>query len=61
MCIRDRRGAEAIRGRIDALRQEGVEIAIVDAISNDDLLALGPALKGMPLVTACLLYPSRCV
>ncbi|WP_116521741.1 3-oxo-tetronate kinase [Achromobacter insuavis] len=46
------RGAEAIRGRIDALRREGVEIAIVDAISNEDLLALGPALKGMPLVTA---------
>ncbi|MFY2643447.1 3-oxo-tetronate kinase [Achromobacter insuavis] len=46
------RGAEAIRGRIEALRREGVEIAIVDAISNDDLLALGPALKGMPLVTA---------
>lgn len=46
------RGAEAIRGRIDALRRESVEIAIVDAISNDDLLALGPALKGMPLVTA---------
>lgn len=46
------RGAEAIRGRIDALRQEGVEIAIVDAISNEDLLALGPTLKGMPLVTA---------
>lgn len=46
------RGAEAIRGRIDALRRESVEIAIVDAISNEDLLALGPALKGMPLVTA---------
>ncbi len=46
------RGVEAIRGRIDALRREGVEIAIVDAISNEDLLALGPALKGMPLVTA---------
>lgn len=46
------RGAEAIRGRVDALRREGVEIAIVDAISNEDLLALGPALKGMPLVTA---------
>lgn len=46
------RGAEAIRGRIDALRREGVEIAIVDAISNEDLLTLGPALKGMPLVTA---------
>ncbi|MEB6664244.1 four-carbon acid sugar kinase family protein [Achromobacter ruhlandii] len=46
------RGSDAIRGRIDALRSEGVEIAIVDAISNDDLLALGPALKDMPLVTA---------
>ena len=46
------RGSRAIRGRIDALRREGVEIAIVDAISNDDLLALGPALKDMPLVRA---------
>jgi uncharacterized protein YgbK (DUF1537 family) len=46
------RGSDAIRTRIEALRREGVEIAIVDAISNDDLLALGPALKGMPLVTA---------
>lgn len=46
------RGADAIRGRIDELRRDGVGIAIVDAISNDDLLALGPALKGMPLVTA---------
>jgi hypothetical protein len=26
-------------------------MAIVDAVSNDDLLRLGPALKGMPLVT----------
>ena len=46
------RGSAAIRERIAALRAEGVEIAIVDAVSNDDLLALGPALKGMPLVTA---------
>ncbi|MBQ2647266.1 MAG: four-carbon acid sugar kinase family protein [Achromobacter sp.] len=46
------RGSDAIRTRIEALRREGVEIAIVDAISNDDLLALGPALKGMPLLTA---------
>ena len=45
-------GATAIRARIDALRKEGVRIAIVDAISNDDLLRLGPALAGMPLVTA---------
>jgi uncharacterized protein YgbK (DUF1537 family) len=29
-----------------------VGIAVVDAISNDDLLRLGPALKGLALVTA---------
>src|SRR5690242_8930738 len=46
------RGADAIRARIDALRRDGVGIAIVDAISNDDLMRLGPALKDMPLVTA---------
>jgi uncharacterized protein YgbK (DUF1537 family) len=45
-------GEGAIRARIDELRGEGVRLAIVDAISNDDLLRLGPALKGMPLVTA---------
>lgn len=45
-------GAEAIRARIAQLRSEGVGIAIVDAVSNDDLLRLGPALAGMPLVTA---------
>jgi uncharacterized protein YgbK (DUF1537 family) len=31
---------------------EGVGLAVVDAVSNADLLRLGPALKGMPLVTA---------
>jgi uncharacterized protein YgbK (DUF1537 family) len=46
------RGAEAIGARFGALRAEDVGIAIVDAISNDDLMRLGPALKGMPLVTA---------
>ena len=45
-------GPQAIGRRIDALKAEGVSIAIVDAITNDDLLRLGPALKGMPLVTA---------
>ncbi|MDM0018867.1 3-oxo-tetronate kinase [Variovorax saccharolyticus] len=45
-------GAAAIRARIAQLRGEGVGIAIVDAVSNDDLLRLGPALAGMPLVTA---------
>ena len=34
------------------LRAEGVGIAIVDAISNDDLLRLAAALKDLPLVTA---------
>jgi uncharacterized protein YgbK (DUF1537 family) len=45
-------GDAAIRARIDALRAQGVGIAVVDATSNDDLLRLGQALKGMPLVTA---------
>jgi uncharacterized protein YgbK (DUF1537 family) len=46
------RGEAAIRARIDELRLQGVGVAIVDAVSNDDLLRMGPALKGMPLVTA---------
>ena len=45
-------GEAAVRARIAQLRAEGVAIAIVDALGNDDLLRLGPALKGMPLVTA---------
>ena len=46
------RGADAIKERIAGLKSSGIGIAIVDAISNDDLMRLGPALKGMPLVTA---------
>ncbi len=45
-------GPDAIAQRITALRSEGVAIAIVDALSNEDLMRLGPALKGLPLVTA---------
>lgn len=45
-------GAEEVTQRIAQLRAEGVGIAIVDALGNDDLLRLGPALKDMPLVTA---------
>ena len=45
-------GEAAIRRRIGELRSQGVGLAIVDAISNDDLLRLAPALKGMPLLTA---------
>jgi uncharacterized protein YgbK (DUF1537 family) len=45
-------GPQAIQTRIDQLRAEGVGLAVVDAISNDDLMRLGPALIGLPLVTA---------
>jgi uncharacterized protein YgbK (DUF1537 family) len=45
-------GADAVRARIAALRADGTGLAVVDAVSNDDLLRLGPALRGMPLVTA---------
>ena len=45
-------GAQAVGERIAALKAQGVRLAVVDAVSNDDLLRLGPALKGMPLVTA---------
>ena len=45
-------GASAIRARLDHLRSEGVAVAVLDALSNEDLVRLGPALKGMPLVTA---------
>ncbi|CAN7724859.1 four-carbon acid sugar kinase family protein [Variovorax sp. LjRoot130] len=45
-------GPAAIGERIAQLRAQGVGIAIVDAVSNDDLLRLGPALAQMPLVTA---------
>jgi uncharacterized protein YgbK (DUF1537 family) len=45
-------GPEAIRRRFDDLRRQGVGVAIVDAISNEDLLRLGPAIADLPLVTA---------
>ncbi len=45
-------GEGDIRERIATLRAEGVGVAVVDATSNDDLHLLGPALKGMPLITA---------
>ena len=45
-------GGAAIQARIAQLRSQGVRLAVVDAISNDDLMRLAPALRGMPLVTA---------
>ena len=46
------RGAGAIRERIAALKAEGVGMAVVDAVSDADLLAIGEACEDMPLVTA---------
>jgi uncharacterized protein YgbK (DUF1537 family) len=45
-------GPVAIRARFAALQAEGVQIAVLDAISNADLQHIGPALAGMPLLTA---------
>jgi uncharacterized protein YgbK (DUF1537 family) len=46
------RGADAIRDRITALKREGIRIAVVDAIADDDLHKLGTAIRDLPLVTA---------
>ena len=45
-------GSQAVRERIAQLRAGGVGIAVVDAISNEDLFRLGPALSDATLVTA---------
>ncbi len=45
-------GAAAIAGRIAELKKDGVSMAIVDSVSNEDLMRIGEALAGMPLVTA---------
>lgn len=45
-------GTQAIRARITELRRQGIGIAIVDAVSNEDLYRLAPALAEWPLVTA---------
>ncbi|MBV1948462.1 3-oxo-tetronate kinase [Streptomyces sp. BV129] len=45
-------GADAVRARIEELRSAGVAFAIADAVSNDDLVRLGEAVRELPLVTA---------
>jgi 3-dehydrotetronate 4-kinase len=47
-----RRGALVVRAEISALRASGVEIAIADAISEDDLESLGAICSDLRLVTA---------
>jgi uncharacterized protein YgbK (DUF1537 family) len=44
-------GAEAIGARLALLRAEGCRFAIVDAVSNRDLAAIGEACADLPLVT----------
>ena len=46
------RGAAAIAERMAQLQRDGVGMAIVDAVRNEDLVQLGQALKGHALVTA---------
>jgi uncharacterized protein YgbK (DUF1537 family) len=45
-------GPQAIRQRIQELQAQGFQMAIADAVSNEDLMRLGQALAGAPLVTA---------
>ena len=46
------KGADAIKAAFQNLQDEGYGVAVIDAISNTDLMAMGAALAGMPLVTA---------
>ena len=45
-------GDASVTQRIADLKALGVGVAVVDAVSNDDLMRLGIALKDLPLVTA---------
>ena len=46
-----RKGASAIRRAFEGLREAGTRHAIVDAIADPDLMAIGAACADMPLVT----------
>lgn len=46
-----RGGAGAIRAALAALRARGVRFAVVDALCDPDLYAIGEAMAGWPLVT----------
>ena len=45
-------GSDAIAARFKALQADGCNFAVVDALSNADLMSIGLALADMPLVTA---------
>lgn len=44
-------GPAAVSARFAALQAEGVGVAVVDAVGDADLLSIGQALAGLPLVT----------
>ncbi|HEX9179516.1 MAG TPA: 3-oxo-tetronate kinase [Burkholderiales bacterium] len=46
------RGEAAIRERFAALQMDGCNLAVVDAVSDPDLMTIGAACADMPLVTA---------
>jgi 3-dehydrotetronate 4-kinase len=46
------RGPQAIAARMAVLRGQGFAMAVADAVSNDDLLSWGAALRGARLITA---------
>ena len=47
-----RQGPDAIQARFQKLKADGCNFAVPDALTNDDLLAIGAACADMPLVTA---------
>jgi len=46
-----RKGGEALRAALDAAGERGETLVVVDAISDDDLLTIGAAVKGAPFLT----------
>ncbi len=44
-------GAAAVKQEIDRLRKAGIRIAIVDALANEDLYAIGEACADLPLLS----------
>ena len=46
-----REGADAIARRLEELRRDGISYAVVDALVDDDLRAIGAACADLPLVT----------
>jgi len=46
------RGEDAVRSRIRELQEQGVSVAIVDVVTNEDPVRLGSAVRDLRLVTA---------